>query len=93
MAELLEVPIMLVITIVAAQRIVRRLAAPHKPSSLLGMGGIALGLLLLAEATLVLWLRGLSISQFLAGRDPVAGAVYCVMLRAFAITALLVARR
>jgi hypothetical protein len=53
-AELLEAPIMFVITIVAARQIVRRLAVPLKPSSRLGMGGIALGLMLIAEFTLVL---------------------------------------
>ena len=93
MAELLEAPIMLVITIVAARWIVRRLAAPPTPSSRLGMGGIALSLLLIAEFTLVLWLRGLSIKEYLAARDPVAGTVYYVALGVFAVMPLLVARR
>lgn len=92
-AELLEAPIMFVIAIVAGSQIVRRLAVPLKPSSRLGMGGIALGLMLIAEFTLVLWLRGLSIREYLAGRDSVAGTVYYVMLAAFAIMPLLVARR
>jgi hypothetical protein len=92
-AELLEAPIMFVITIVAARWIVRRLAVPSTASSRLSMGGIALSLLLIAEFTLVLWLRGLSIREYLAGRDSVAGTVYYVMLGAFAIMPLLVARR
>ena len=92
-AELLEAPIMFVIIIVAARWIVRRLAVPSKASSRLSMGGIALSLLLIAEFTLVLWLRGLSIREYLAGRDAVAGTVYYVMLGAFAIMPLLVARR
>jgi hypothetical protein len=92
-AELLEAPIMFVITIVAARWAVRRLAVPYTASSRLSMGGIALSLLLIAEFTLVLWLRGLSIREYLAGRDPVAGAVYYLMLGAFAIMPLLVARR
>ena len=45
MAELLETPIMLVVTIVAAQWIIRRLAVPPTGSSRLGMGCIALGFL------------------------------------------------
>jgi hypothetical protein len=40
-AELLEAPIMFVVTIVAARWIVRRFAVPPTPSSRLGMGGIA----------------------------------------------------
>jgi hypothetical protein len=91
-AELLEAPIMFVITIVAARWIVRRLAVPSTASSRLSMGGIGLSLLLIAEFTLVLWLRGLSIREYLAGRDAVAATVYYVMLGAFAIMPLLVAR-
>ena len=93
MAELMEAPIMFVITIAAARWIVRRLALPPIPSSRLGMGFAALGLMLVAEFTLVLWLRGLSISEYLASRDPVSGTVYYVMLGVFAIMPLLVARR
>jgi len=93
MAELTEAPIMLVVTIISARWIVRRLAVPSTPSSRLGMGGIALGLLLVAEFTPVLWLRGISIGEYLATRDPVSGTVYYAMLGAFAIMPLLVARR
>jgi len=93
MAELMETPIMFVVIILAARWIVRRLAVPSTPSSRLGMGCIALGLLLVAEFTLVLWLRGLSISNYLASRDPVSGTVYYAMLGVFGVMPLLVARR
>jgi len=93
MAELMETPIMFVVTIAAAWWIVRRLAVPFTPSRRLGMGFIALGLLLVAEFTLVLWLRGLSINEYLAGRDPVSGTVYYLMIGVFALMPLLVARR
>ena len=66
MAELMETPFMSVVTILAARWIVRRLAVPPTPYSRLAMGGFALGLLLIAEFTFVLWLRGLSISGYLA---------------------------
>ena len=92
MAELMETPIMFVVIIVAARWIVRRLAVPSMPSSRLGMGCVALGLLLVAEFTLVLWLQGLSISEYLASRDPVSGTVYYLMLGVFTIMPLLVAR-
>jgi hypothetical protein len=93
MAELLEMPIMLAIAIVTARWIIRRLAVPATPSSRLGMGGIALSLLLIAEFTLALWLRGLSIKEYLAARDPVTGTVYYVVLGVFAVMPLLMARR
>jgi hypothetical protein len=93
MAELMETPIMLLVIIVASRWIIRRLSVPYKLSSRLGLGCIALGLLLVAEFTLVLWIRGLSISEYLASRDPVSGTVYYMMLGMFAIMPLLVARR
>jgi len=88
-AELMETPLMLVVTIVAARWIVLHFAVPSTPSSRLGMGCIALVLLLLAEFGFVLWLRGLSIRDYLATRDPVSGTVYYVMLAAFAVMPLL----
>ncbi len=93
MAELMETPIMFVVTIFAARWIVRRLAVPFTLLSRLGMGCVALGLMLAAEFTLVLWLRGLTIAEYFENRDPVAGTVYYVMLGVFAIMPLLVARR
>ena len=93
MAELMETPLMFGVVILAARWIIQRLAVPAKPSSRLRMGCLALGLLLVAEFTLVLWLRGLSIREYLASRDPVSGTVYYVMLGVFAVMPLLVARR
>ena len=93
MAELMETPVMFVVTLLAARWVARRVAVPFTPSSRLGMGCVALGLLLVAEFTLVLWLRGLSISEYLASRDPVSGTVYYVMLGVFAIMPLLVPPR
>jgi hypothetical protein len=93
MAELMEMPIMLVVTIVVSRWVVLRLLVPFVPFARLGMGGIALGLLLVAEFGFVLWVRGLSIRQYFASRDRVSRAVYYVMLVLFAVMPLLVARR
>jgi hypothetical protein len=86
-AELLEAPFMLVATILAARWVVDRLAVPS--SARLGMGCIALGLLLIAEFGPMLWLRGLSIRDYLAKRDPVSGTIYYALLAVFAIMPLL----
>ena len=93
MAELMETPIMLVVTILAARWIVRHLVLPPTASIRLGMGCIALVLMLLGKFTLMLWLRGLSISNYLASRDPVSGTIYYVMLGIFAAMPILVVRR
>ena len=90
-AELMETPIMLVVTILVARWIVLRFAVPAVASARLGMGGIALFLLLLAEFGFVLWLQGQTIREYFASRDLVAGTDYYVMLAVFAAMPLLVA--
>ena len=92
-AELMETPIMLLVIIFAARWVVRRLSLPVKPGIRLGAGFVALGLLLAAEFTVVLKIRRLTLAQYVAGRDPVAGTVYLVMLLVFAVMPLLVARK
>jgi hypothetical protein len=92
-AELMETPIMLVVTILAARWAVLRLAVPSMPSARLRMGCTALVLMLVAEFGFVLWIRGISIRDYLATRDPVSGTVYYVMLVLFAIMPFLVAKK
>jgi hypothetical protein len=92
MAELMEMPVMLAVIIVAARAIVRRLADPATASRRLVVGGVALALLLSAELVLLFPLRGLSPGAYLAGLDPVSGTVYVAMLAAFGLMPLLVAR-
>lgn len=92
MAELLETPIMLVVTILAARWTVRLLAVPRASSARLAMGCIAVFLMLVAEFGFVLWLRGLSIRDYLTTRDPVSGRVYYLMLVVFAAMPLLAGR-
>ena len=92
-AELIESPVMFLVIICTARWVVRRLAVPPTVSSRLGMGCVALGLLLAAEFGLVLRLRGLTIAAYLASRDPVSGTVYYAMLGLFALMPLFVARR
>jgi len=83
-AELAESPLMLVAIIVSARFVVRRFPAAQRPSYLVS-GGIALLLLIVAEIFVVVAVRGMSISQYVADRDPVAGSVYIVLLIIFAV--------
>jgi hypothetical protein len=92
-AELMEMPIMLAVIVAAARWIVRRSGVPSTVASRLGMGCLALGLLLAAEFALVLRLRGMSYADYLADRDPVSGTVYYLVLGVFALMPVLVHRR
>lgn len=73
--------------------VVRRPGPRASAPARLAIGLVALALMLLTEFTAVLWIRGLTIDQYPASRDPVAGSVYIAMLGVFAFMPLLVARR
>lgn len=92
-AELMEAPLMLAVTIIAARWMVRRFAVPPVPWRRLGIGLVALGMLLAAESTMALKVRGLSISEYFARQDLVSGTVYAILLCLFAVMPLLVAMR
>jgi hypothetical protein len=86
-------PIMFVVTILAAQWVVRRFSFSPTPARRLSIGFVALGLLLAAESVVAFWLRRLTVAEYFASRDPVAGTVYFLMLSVFAVMPLLVRRK
>jgi hypothetical protein len=92
-AELVEMPIMLLVMVVAARWLVRRHRRVDSPATWLAAGLIGLALMLLAEFGLVGWLRGLSLAEYVATRDPVSGAAYGAVLCVFALLPLLLSRR
>lgn len=91
-AELLEMPLMVGVVFVAARWVVQHSAVPLSRWAWLRVGALALGLLVCLEFTVVLWLQGLTIREFLAHRDPVAATAYAVSLVVFAVMPRLVAR-
>jgi hypothetical protein len=91
-AELAEVPVMVVVIIVAARWSVRRYDLPPSLPPRLGVGLSALALMLVTEVAVVLWLQGVTLAQYVANRDPVAGTIYLVMLVAFGLMPVFVAR-
>jgi hypothetical protein len=92
-AELLEMPLMLVVVFFAARFIVRRFALTPTWRSSAATGAIGLALVFAAEISLSLVLQKQSLADYLASRDPVSGAVFLVMLGVFAVMPWLVARR
>jgi 2-hydroxy-6-oxonona-2,4-dienedioate hydrolase len=87
-AELLEMPVMLAVMIVAAYWTVRRTALVPRPLIRLGTGVFALVLVLIAEFMLVLSLRGLSVADYFAGLDPLTASAYYATLGIFALLPL-----
>jgi len=87
-AELMEAPLMLLVTIAAARGIDR---IGKLDSLAIGLTG--LGFLLLAEVGVTVGLRHLSLREYVANCDPVSGTVYLILLAAFSVMPLVVSRR
>jgi hypothetical protein len=92
-AELLEMPVMFGVIVLAARWVTRRIEVPPIASRRLVMGGMALAMVLALDFTVILWIRGLSFEQYVEAFDPVAGTAYFVMLGVFAVMPLLVVRK
>jgi hypothetical protein len=84
-AELAEMPLMLAASALAARWACARLRVPPRAGPRLAMGMLALALLLATEFTVVLALRGQTIADNLATRDPVSGVAYALSLLAYAL--------
>jgi hypothetical protein len=92
-AELAEAPLMLVVSFLVARWLVHRYRTIGTSASWLSVGVVGLVLMLSFEFTAVLWLRGMSIAEYFAHRDPVSGAVYFLSLGVFGILPLLLSLR
>jgi len=90
-AELMEAPFMLVAVLLSARFVARRFALPRGTLVRLCVGLLALGLLLVAEFLLAVVTQDRSLSEYVASRDPISGAVYLAMLALFALMPLLLA--
>ncbi|MEO8506173.1 MAG: hypothetical protein ABI593_00930 [Betaproteobacteria bacterium] len=92
-AELLEMPVMLVVVIIAARFVTRHFALAPTAFASLAVGALAVALLVATELTVVLAVRGTTLADYLDTRDPVAGLVYVALLGCFALMPLLVRPR
>ncbi len=91
-SELIEMPFMLVVIVLAARFITQRFDLPATVPVRLGAGLLALALLIAAELLLAVALQDRSLGDYVSSRDPVSGTVYLVMLVLFAAMPLLISR-
>jgi len=82
-AELLEMPVMVAATFLVARVLMRRAAGIGIPAAVL-VGLAALALLLCAELAVVAFVRGQTLADYVASRDPVSGSAYAIALLLFA---------
>jgi hypothetical protein len=94
-AELLELPLMLVIVAWVARFLTRRrpAAAIGGDAYWLQVGAIACALMLLTDVGVGVCLRGMSVWQALFARDPLAGTAYYLALGFLAVAPRWFARR
>ncbi len=90
-AELVEMPVMAVVIVLAARWIVRRFSLTPRDCWITGL--IALLSTLAAELLLAVVIAGRSVGAYLASRDPVSGSVYVALLLVFAAMPCLLVRR
>jgi len=84
MALLFEAVIMLIAMIISARWVMRCFRVPHRLSVTLTIGLIAIGLLFPAEIAGVLWVRGLSLQEYVASFVTAPGVISLVMFLLFA---------
>lgn len=91
-AELIEMPFMFVVIVLAARFIAKRFALPATLLVRLSTGIFALVLLIAAELLLAVALQDRSPGEYVSSRDPVSGSVYLAMLALFATMPFLITR-
>jgi hypothetical protein len=79
-----EAAIRVVAMSVTARWVIRRVAVKTAPPTTIAMDLVALGILLPAEIMGALWLRGLSLREYLASVANVPGLISLVMFMLFA---------
>ncbi len=89
--ELLELPLMLLVSYLVAQFILHRFLVVNDTTAL-AIGGLALLAMLPLDFSLVPGLRGLSVGEYVSSRDPVAFLAYLCSLLLFPAMPL-IARR
>jgi hypothetical protein len=82
--------LMLIAMIVAARLVIRRFQVPQAHGATISMGLIAIGLLFPAEIAGVLWVRGLSLQEYLASFVTAPGVISLLMFLLFAAMPTLV---
>jgi hypothetical protein len=89
---LLEAPFMLLVIIVAARWSIETFQISSARMPRLTIGFIGLGLLLIAEVVGVLWVRRLSLAEYLATLGPLSGAITLILVLLYVGMPLLVKR-
>ncbi|MGE3978869.1 MAG: hypothetical protein AB7F94_14975 [Nitrospira sp.] len=75
LAEMLEIPNVLLATIIGARWVVDRFTLPPLPGIRLGVGLVALCLMLISEWTVIQTLQSLSVEGYVTSQDAAVGTI------------------
>lgn len=92
-AELVEMPVMLAVIALAAAWIARRVAPDLRAAQRIGVGVLAVALVLVADTAVGVFLRGMTVAQVFLDRDAVAGLAYYASLVVCAVAPWVAGRR
>lgn len=90
-AELIEMPFLLTVIVIAACWLNRHLLPDAQAQHRIAVGLLAMGLVLAADLVVGITLRGLSLSEVFLHRDLVSGTAYYLSLLLFAFMPWLLA--
>jgi len=82
-AELIEMPLMLAVVVLAARWLLRRFA--QRRAAWYGAGALAAALILAADFALAVYVRGLPLQRYLDELDPVTAIPYYAILALCAV--------
>jgi hypothetical protein len=91
-AELLEAPLMCMVVVASARLVVKRFDVFLSNQWFSLVGSLALALMVVAELSMVTAIQHQTITQYIAGRDPVSGSVYVLLLCLFAAMPSIISR-
>ena len=92
-AELLELPLMVLVSFATARWIVRRMRKPYSKNERVALGILALLFMVGAELAIAVLLLDTPISDVVTKRDPISGIAYLFALLLFAWMPVFVCRR
>ncbi len=84
-AELIELPLMLVVIVLAARWVVRGPGSGLSVARCRVAGLLAMGAVLVADFGVGIWVRGMTPTEVLTLRDPVSGIAYYLTVLAFGL--------
>ena len=90
---LFEFPLMLAAMIASARWVINHFFVDSSLSMRLSVGLVATAFLVVAEMLGIWWVRGVSVSGYLATFDALSGGIFALLVLLFAAMPLLVERR